>query len=467
MIVAGKKGYLLVLLFVIIAGVLIWGSATQKNSDGLKTVELEQQGLIATDNMPSSTVKQKEAIVSNNGSSNRVSDKVNDQPSVEDALLIQALEAPELSFIEWKKRFSFYAYAHGIERNTMDTIFVPLMVNDNVLALIAKQPEFTKPIWKYLDTAVSAKRVLQGRKLLARHHELLKKVEKQYGIQPEYIVAIWGLETGYGSNFGSNNVLRSLATLAYASERKAFYRRELISALKIIQQGDISAEKMIGSWAGAMGHTQFMPSTYENFAVSFDGDSRRDLWNSLNDVFASTANYLEKSGWQRNQPWGIEIKLPNVMNWELTDPSIWLVMAEWGKAGLTRIDGRSLNSFDKKEARLFLPAGHKGPVFLVFRNFLTIKQYNNADSYALAVAYLGDRIRGSKEITTEWPRNDMPLSFNENKDLQSLLSGLGYDVGEVDGKIGPNTRQALRAWQKDKGWPADGYVNKQTLELLQ
>jgi len=223
---------------------------------------------------------------------------------------------------------------------------------------------------------------------------------------------------------------------------------------------------MIGSWAGAMGHTQFMPSTYENFAVSFDGDSRRDLWNSLSDAFASTANYLEKSGWQRNQPWGIEVKLPNAMNWELTDPSTWLVIAEWEKAGITRIDGRSFNSFDKKEARLFLPAGHKGPVFLVFRNFLTIKQYNNADSYALAVAYLGDRIRGGKEITTEWPRNDMPLSFNENKDLQSLLSGLGYDVGEVDGKIGPNTRQALRAWQKDKGWPADGYVNKQTLDLL-
>jgi membrane-bound lytic murein transglycosylase B len=209
-----------------------------------------------------------------------------------------------------------------------------------------------------------------------------------------------------------------------------------------------------------------MPSTYENFAVSFDGDSRRDLWNSLNDVFASTANYLEKSGWQKGQSWGVEVKLPDNMNWELADPSKWLVLAEWEKIGITRIDGHILKRADKKEARLFLPAGYKGPVFLVFRNFLAIKKYNNSDSYALAVAHLGDRIRNGKKIITQWPRDDVPLSLNENKDLQSLLTALGYDTGGIDGKIGPNTRQAVRHWQKDKGLPADGYVNKRILELL-
>lgn len=386
--------------------------------------------------------------------------------NAEDEILIQALEEPEITFAEWKERFHPYALVNGVEQEVLDITFNPLSLNQNVLDLIENQPEFSKPIWGYLDTAVSKQRVIKGRKLLARHHELLKRIEKKFGVQAEYIVAIWGLESGYGNNFGSDNVPRSLATLAYASERKEFYRKELIAALKIIQQGDIDAKRMVGSWAGAMGHTQFMPSTYENFAISFDDDGRRDLWHSLADVFASTANYLEKSGWQKDQTWGVEIKLPVDMDWELADPSTWLQVSEWGKIGITKIDGRPLNSLDKREARLFLPAGHKGPVFLSFRNFLAIKQYNNADSYALAVGYLGDRIRGGKEITAKWPRLDIPLSFSEKKHLQSLLSSLGYDTGGVDGKIGPNTRQALRRWQTDMKRPADGYVNESVLNFL-
>lgn len=389
-----------------------------------------------------------------------------DSKNAEDEMLIQALEEPEITFAEWKERFHPYALVNGVEQEVLDLTFNPLSLNQNVLDLIENQPEFSKPIWGYLDTAVSKQRVIKGRKLLARHHELLKRIERKFGVQAEYIVAIWGLETGYGSNFGSDNVPQSLATLAYASERKEFYRKELIAALKIIQQGDIDAKRMVGSWAGAMGHTQFMPSTYENFAISFDDDGRRDLWHSLADVFASTANYLEKSGWQKDQTWGVEIRLPANMDWDLADPSTWLQISEWGKLGITKIDGRPLNSLDKREARLFLPAGHKGPVFLAFRNFLAIKQYNNADSYALAVGYLGDRIRGGKEITAKWPRLDIPLSFSEKKHLQSLLSSLGYDTGGVDGKIGPNTRQALRRWQTDMKRPADGYVNESVLNFL-
>ena len=194
------------------------------------------------------------------------------------------------------------------------------------------------------------------------------------------------------------------------------------------------------------------------------------MWGSLEDVFASTANYLNKSGWQKNQPWGIEVKLPEKMDWKLADPSKWLTLPKWEKAGITQINGDSLkvlDAFAKKEASLFLPAGHKGPVFLVFHNFLAIKKYNNANSYALAVAYLGDRIRGGQKFTAKWPWNDRPLSLSENKVLQSFLLGLGYEVGDIDGKIGPNTRQAVRHWQQDNGLPADGYVNKYTLKLLQ
>lgn len=459
MIIVGKKRYGFILLFVIVAALLAWLFVSQKDSGSTptKTVTAEQKHHAVTDS--ATLIKTPKKTAQEEGGQSK---------SIDASSFVQRLENANLSFSEWKEQFSLYAQTHDITKSTLDTALTPLAVNDKVLALIAKQPEFTKPIWEYLDTAVSVQRVLKGKILLARHQTLLKKIEARYGVQSEYIVAIWGLETGYGSNFGSNNVLRSLATLAYGSERKDFYCNELVAALKIIQQGDISAEKMIGSWAGAMGHTQFMPSTYEHFAVSFDGDTQRDLWNSLEDAFASTANYLEKSGWQKNQSWGIEVKLPETMNWELNDPSTWLTLTDWAKVGISSIDQRPLHSHgvDGQEARLFLPAGHKGPVFLVFRNFMAIKKYNNADSYALAVAHLGDRIRGDKKLITRWPRSDTPLSFNENKDLQSLLSGLGYDTGEIDGKVGPNTRQALRYWQKDKGLPADGYVNKRILELL-
>ena len=525
---AGKKKYLL-LLFFLIAALLIWGAYVNKLpiKEVLEESEGNQERVKVSNNNDRSVahqsllrldagekikdVSQGEQVYSVNGEvastklgddsqpesvegenttesekkaselegENNVSDDASEAGSAEDyeleeesaknvenTLLVEALEAPEITFDGWKEKFQPYALANGVEQEVLDTTFSKLSLNQSVLDLIENQPEFSKPIWAYVDTAVSRQRVIKGRKLLARHDGLLKRIEKKFGVQAEYIVAIWGLESGYGSNFGTHNVPRSLATLAYGSERKEFYRKELLAALRIIQQGDIDAKKMIGSWAGAMGHTQFMPSTYEKFAISFDDDGRRDLWNSLADVFASTANYLEKSGWQKDQTWGIEVKLPEDMDWELADPSAWLLLSEWAKVGVKKIDGRPLNSLDKREARLFLPAGHKGPVFLSFRNFLAIKQYNNADSYALAVGYLGDRIRGGKEIVAKWPREDVPLSYNEKKYLQSLLSSLGYDTGGVDGKIGPNTRQALRRWQSDMDRPADGYVNESILRLL-
>ncbi|MEE9351397.1 MAG: lytic murein transglycosylase [Thiotrichaceae bacterium] len=371
-----------------------------------------------------------------------------------------------VSFNQWKANFQSYALEKDITEETLKRVLTDLKVDYKVINLISNQPEFTKSIWEYLDTAASKKRIQRGRRLLARHNELLTRIEKVYGVQPEYIVAIWGLESSYGRNFGSHNVVRSLASLAYGSERKSFFQNELVAALKIIQNDHFDVKELKGSWAGAMGHTQFMPSTYEKFAVNFDKVDRKDLWNSLDDVFASTANYLEKSGWKEGQTWGLEVSLPDKFDWELAAPTLWLSISEWAEYGLIRADGRPLNGLDKKEARLFLPAGHNGPIFLTYKNFQVIKQYNNADAYALAVGYLGDRIRGGKEIIHEWPRKDAALSLIEKKDLQFLLTVLGYDTGGVDGKIGPNTREALRAWQKDMGIPADGYVNEGILELL-
>lgn len=375
-------------------------------------------------------------------------------------------QLPEISFADWKKEFRSYAKEHGISPKTLDQVLPGLMVDESVIELISAQPEFTKSVWEYIDTAVSKKRVQRGRRLLALHNQELAKIEKVYGVQPEYIVSIWGLESSYGANFGSNQVVRSLASLAYGSERSAFFRDELIAALKIIQDDHFEASELIGSWAGAMGHTQFMPSTYLRYAVDFDKNNRKDLWNSLDDVFASTANYLSESGWVRGQPWGIEVALPKSFNWEMAQPTTWLSISEWAKQNITRADGRPLNSLDDREARIFVPAGHKGPAFLTFKNFQVIKQYNNADAYALAVGYLGDRIRGGREIIAEWPRKDVPLSYTQKRDLQHLLSTLGYDTGGIDGKIGPNTRQALRNWQTDMGLPADGYVNESMLNLL-
>lgn len=375
-------------------------------------------------------------------------------------------EDQQVSFQKWKADFRAYALANDISKKTLDAVLPKLELDTEVIRLISNQPEFTKAVWEYIDTAVSKKRVQKGRKLLAIHSEILDKVEKVYGVQPEYIVAIWGLESSYGVNFGKHSVLRSLASLAYGSERSSFFRDELMAALKIVEEGQFAFSDLIGSWAGAMGHTQFMPSTYQKFAVNFDKDDRKDLWKSLEDVFASTANYLSESGWERDQPWGIEVNLPEDFEWEMADPTTWLAISEWAKMDLSRADGRPLNSLDKKEARIFMPAGHKGPIFLTFKNFQVIKRYNNSDSYALAVGYLGDRIRGGREIIAEWPRKDVPLSFAQKQDLQFLLTTLGYDTGGIDGKIGPNTRDALRNWQNDMGLPADGYVNEGILELL-
>lgn len=372
------------------------------------------------------------------------------------------------SFSDWKTEFREAALEGCfVSAETLDKYLPKIKLEENLVRISQRQPEFSKSIWSYVDSAVSFNRVRKGRKLFAKHTDLLAKITKEYGVPGEYIIAIWGLETSYGSNFGRSSVLNALASLAYGSDRKMFFQRELCAALRLLQNEKINDRRFIGSWAGAMGHTQFMPSTFEQYAVDFDKDGRKDLWGNLGDAFASTANYLSQSGWEIGGRWAIEVKLPKKFTLSLAEPTIWLSIKEWSELGITHADGRPLNSLEKDDARLYLPAGRQGPVFLTFRNFQVIKEYNNSDSYVLSVGYLAHRIRGGQPLVSKWPRKDAPLSFTQKKDLQFLLTVLGYDTDGIDGKIGENTRQALRAWQRDMGVPADGYVNKEMLILLQ
>ncbi len=371
------------------------------------------------------------------------------------------------AFESWKMEFRQYALGHGIHAETVDLAMRGVVPDQKVLRLDVHQPEFNKTVWEYLDGAASAQRIQMGQRRLHEYHTLLSRVHAAYGVQPEYLLAIWGLESDYGRFTGRYSIVRSLATLAYAGnpERRDFWRDQLMSALRIIQQGDMSPMSLQGSWAGAIGHTQFMPTTFEQYAVDFDGDGRRDLVNSIPDALASTANYLANSGWERDKVWGVEVRLPSTFNWDEADANFWLPTDVWMQEnGVRQVDGSMLTTTDS--AFVFLPAGYRGPAFLAFRNFNVILKYNNAQTYALAVGYLGDRIRGGKAIVGEWPQDEQPLSFTQKAELQELLTAAGYSTDGVDGRIGPNTRAALRRWQMDAGFPADGYATMEHLEFL-
>ncbi len=378
-------------------------------------------------------------------------------------------------FSAWKAEFRQYALQQGITEATLDVALHSLLPDNKVLKLDAHQPEFSRPVWEYLDTAVSAARVEQGRAKLLEYADLLDQIEARYGVQKKYIVAIWGMESNFGQQTGSYSVIRSLATLAYKGrvERRDFWREQLMAALRILQQGDISMVALQGSWAGAIGHTQFIPTTFEQYAVDFDGDGQRDLVNSIPDALASSAHYLAESGWQPGQSWGEEVRLPSRFEWTQADPSNWQALDYWaGHMGVVRADGSSLiepgvsSAALAERAFILLPAGHLGPAFAAFPNYQVILKYNNALSYALAVGYLGDRMGGAGELLAAWPREEPTLSRVEKAELQELLSAVGYSTDGIDGNIGPNTRAALRRWQADVGFPSDGYATLAHLRLL-
>ncbi|WP_439887414.1 lytic murein transglycosylase [Pseudomonas sp. MBLB4123] len=375
-----------------------------------------------------------------------------------------AIAAPLLSFDEWRSLLRSDAIAAGIDAGLFDRAFAGVTLDPKVIAADNNQPEFSRPIWDYIDGALSTARVAQGRLLKAQHRPTLKAIRSAYAVDHEVLIAIWGMESNFGSNIGSNNVIRSLATLAYDGRRQVFWRSQLLAALQILQAGDSTTQQLIGSWAGAMGQTQFMPTTFNLYAVDFDGDGRRDLWRSAPDALASAANYLHDSGWDNGQPWGFEVRLPSPFDYALADPEVRLSLAQWRALGIEPV-----NPVDAREdnmASLLLPAGHRGPAFLLLNNFRSILKYNNSTAYALAIGLLSDALDGQPGVQAAWPRSDRQLGRSERVELQALLTQNGFEPGPADGIIGANTRKAVRAFQQRLGQPADGYPSYELLQQL-
>ncbi len=372
--------------------------------------------------------------------------------------------APLLTFEEWRMLLRSDSIAAGINADLFDRTFAGLTLDPNVVRADNSQPEFTRPVWEYIDGAVSVSRIAQGRLLKAQHRPTLKAVRKAYAVDHEVLIAIWGMESNYGSNIGSHNVIRSLATLAFDGRRQVFWRTQLLAALQILQNGDAPAQGLIGSWAGAMGQTQFMPTTFNEHAVDFDGDGRRDVWRSTPDALASAAHYLQASGWENGQPWGFEVNLQQGFDYALADPEIRRSVAQWRILGINPT--RTIDVNEHSLATLFLPAGHRGPAFLLLNNFRSILKYNNSTAYALAIGLLSDALDGNPGVQAPWPRTDRQLGRSERIELQELLTRNGFEPGPADGIIGANTRKAVRAFQQRQGLPADGYPSHELLQKL-
>ncbi|WNK21102.1 lytic murein transglycosylase [Halomonas piscis] len=370
-------------------------------------------------------------------------------------------ERQRASFEQWLADFRRHAAAEGISEQALARAFDGVRYRPSIIEHDRHQPEFVQPIWEYLDTAVSSTRVTTGRDKLAAHRDTAREMERRYGVPAEVIVAIWGIESNYGSHFGDYSALDAFATLAFDGRRRDFARRELLAALRIVDAGDIPARDMVGSWAGAMGHTQFIPSSFRAYAVDGDGDGRRDIWHSIPDVMASTANYLKQAGWQAGEPWGAEVRLPDGFDYAQTGRKS---TAKWRRQGMRAVSG-ALPEFSSAE--VIVPAGAQGPAFLTGPNFRSILRYNNATSYALAVAKLSDAIAGRDGIVQGWPREQAPLTRDDVTRLQRSLNRLGYDVGGADGIMGPNTRKGLRAFQRDQGLTADGFATQALLARLE
>jgi membrane-bound lytic murein transglycosylase B len=352
------------------------------------------------------------------------------------------------------------AQARGVSRPTFDAAFRGMTPDPKVLALTRKQSEFVQPIWTYLEGAVAPSRLARGREAASRWSEALAGVERVYGVPRSVVLGVWGMETNFGSFTGGFPVIRSLATLAHARYRGDFFRDELLGALQVLEQERVRSEDMVGSWAGAMGQTQFMPSSFLKFAVDGDGDRTRDIWSSVPDALASTANYLRQHGWQSGLPWGFEVELPEGFDFRNYRHGF----SSWAGLGLRRVDGQALPR--SGEATLFLPGGARGPAFLVTDNFAVVKAYNSSDAYALGVLHLGDRVLGGPAIQGAWPTGEPGLDRFQREELQKRLAARGLYAGETDGKLGSKTREALRAFQLKQGLVPDGYANLEALKAL-
>ncbi|MDO8692692.1 MAG: lytic murein transglycosylase [Sheuella sp.] len=366
------------------------------------------------------------------------------------------------------------ALTQGISAQTFDQAIKGVEPDPDVLKAYDYQPEFRTPIWDYISGLVDDERVQEGRAQLSKWAQVLAQAEQEYGVDRHAIVAVWGVESNFGAIKGRRELVRSLATLVCANKRETFFRGELMATLRILQSGDIAPEYLVGSWAGAFGQTQFMPTTYQRLAVDFDGDGRRDIVNSIPDALGSTANFLKKAGWITGQPWGYEVTLPE----NYSGPSgrkTKQSLAQWKSLGVKRMASSGKKTTNNSlaqvvpettQAALILPAGAKGPAFLVFKNFDAIYGYNAAESYALSIAHLSDRMKGGAGIQTPWPTDDPGTSRAERREIQRLLIVRGYDIGEADGLVGAKTRVAISAFQTSTGQPGDGRAGQKVLKAL-
>ena len=377
--------------------------------------------------------------------------------------------SPNSNFQSCLTNLRSQAMASGVSGTTYDRYTENLSPDYSVISKLDYQPEFSTPIWDYLSGLVDDERVAKGRQMLAQHRDVLNRVAAAYGVPAEMVVAVWGVESNFGDISGKYPLLQALGTLSCEGRRQSYFRGEFFATMRILQRGDLREEQLKGSWAGAFGHTQFMPSTYEELAVDFDGDGRRDLVSSTSDALASTANFLKKRGWQTGMPWGFEVQIPQGVSVNGESRRNKKSLSSWVNRGFTRVDGTPIiqgNLSDSTQAGLMMPAGENGPAFLVFKNFDAIYAYNAAESYALAIAHLSDRLQGKGNFQTAWPTDDAGTSRAERREIQNYLLSKGYPIGDADGLVGDKTRQAIQQEQIKLGLSPTGRAGQQILNAF-
>ncbi len=368
-------------------------------------------------------------------------------------------------FGNWIAGFRGRARSAGISDRTFDAAFAGAQYLPDSIARDSNQAEFVKPLGDYMSTAASDTRVATGRGMTQQYANLLGRIEATYGVDAHVVTAIWGMESNYGQRRGDTPLISTLATLAYDGRRGRFFEEQLVAALGILQRGDVAPRNMTGSWAGAMGHTQFIPTSYQAYAVDFTGDGRRDIWaDDPSDALASTAAYLRRFGWQQGQPWGVEVRLPRGFDFGQSGRAARRSPADWGQQGVRGVDGQMVPDYG--EAALITPTGAGGPAFLVFRNYDVIGRYNNAQAYIIGVGHLGDRIRGLAPLQAAWPAGERGLLRAERVELQQRLTSAGFSTQGVDGRIGPNSVAAIQSYQRSQGLTPDGYASLRLLERL-
>jgi membrane-bound lytic murein transglycosylase B len=381
-------------------------------------------------------------------------------------------DAAELQFTQeqrytnWKSAFIDRAIAKNYDPALVRSVIMPAKINPLALERDANQPEFTKPVWSYVDSAASDARISGGRNKMTEVDSTFDTIEARYRIPREVLTAIWGLETSYGKILGRHDIIDSLSTFAFEGRRQKFGETQLFALLDLLATGDVRREQLVGAWAGAMGMTQFIPTTFRDYAVDLDGNGNKDLWTDPGDALASAANYISRSGWRAGEPVMTEVKLPTNFDYAVTDGSKKTIN-DWTAIGVEPISGQRWNAAAGfLDAKLIAPGGARGPKFLTFKNFDVLKRYNNSTSYVMGISILSDALERKPGIQQDWPRDDVAISFEDKKAMQQKLTDLGFSTGGVDGRIGPNSRRAIRAWQAANGLTADGYIEQRLFKKL-